>query len=1133
MDLRPLPARYSLLGLLGRGGEGQVYRVHDSLRETDLALKLVPSQLSLWLRREFETLRQIRHENLVQVFDWGLAESADAFYTMELIVGDQWSGQPNALQSHDEVTRILSGILRGLAHLHSHGEIHGDLKPANVLLGHDGSIKVSDVGMGEPGKGTMSGTPGYAAPELWTGSRPNIRSDIYSVGVMAYEALTGQHPFKGRTVREVVSGQLEGWVASPGAHGIRLPAELERGIMRALERDPALRPGSVDEFMETIGVRDRTAGIIGGKFVAREAEAADIDSLLGTDEPNSPTLVWVTGESGVGKTSLIDELSYRAIDKGLRVSRISGLNEVSTFKSALNPTFSESEQVWEAARCHPTVFVFEAFDDSSPALREGLRTLGRHLHAMATERGEAARALLICEVGWQGSLERFEKTVTLSPFGTDETGSFLEGHLGMVSVQPEVIHWLQTETGGIPGRLAAVIHELVDGGFLRRNHGQWTFQETQAFPTIERSLLYGTWHQQWDRLSSNERSATALVSALPNGLRKDILPVLFNGGDAITEGLVAKGWLKVVSGRLHPGSGEVRRTAVGSDAELTRGAEVNLMTLGPELLTREERAWLLLRNVGTEEALEEGMWAMRAARGNGDLRGVIERGRLCAELATRLQRQDYSEAASFMVAEAYHLLGQNEEAVTELAKGITRSASEHLLGLIRRAQGDLEEAKTHLAKAIELAQAEGDSPILFQSHAELAEVEWRHGDQRAREAAIDRLRETLAFDSGSGGNDNDRAAMIYQLGAALITTGKREEGIKVLEGALALQPSDYWMMRIANALAAAEYYLGRFEKALDWVDETWRRAERGGFDSFKARIFSGRAGIHYGLGRFRESIEYHRASSVWAVRTGQQFEYLAACSGESVNQMLLSDYERALECAREAYMVACEIGNEYEAMKNLETEALCLNLIGDSFYAKEVAGRVLQASEKFGKSSFTPRALLLVGILARADNECSKARTVLEQAERMLLESRDWEDLPIVQIELQLIRAQEDAEGSLKAVAAGVMESVRSGALTVQLRGCVAMGEILLANAVNHAEYREVLKDGLGRASSAGALEDEWRLHYTLGELSLRDGDRKSAMVRLSQGLRVFRAIADRLTPEHRRFYLETPHAKRLLSRVS
>ena len=161
------------------GGNGRY-----SIRDRELALKLVTPAESAFLRREFDTLRQIRHENLIQVFDWGVLPSGEAYYTMELIEGGGATrmGQP---QSADDVRRVLTGLLRGLAHLHCHGEIHGDLKPGNILLGAGGVVKITDAGMGGSGERAdgLSGTPGYAAPEVWEGAPADVRSDLYSVGV--------------------------------------------------------------------------------------------------------------------------------------------------------------------------------------------------------------------------------------------------------------------------------------------------------------------------------------------------------------------------------------------------------------------------------------------------------------------------------------------------------------------------------------------------------------------------------------------------------------------------------------------------------------------------------------------------------------------------------------------------------------------------------------------------------------------------------------------------------------------------------------------------------------------------------------------------------------------------------------
>jgi serine/threonine protein kinase len=152
-----LPTRFAVRSLLGEGGAGRVYRVFDRIRNRELALKIVSAPDAEFLRREFDTLRQIRHENLIQVFDWGWLESGEAYYTMELVDGSDWQAAMGGPQPPEDVRAILAGVLRGLAHLHTHGEIHGDLKPANILLGSGGIVKVSDIGMGASGRGVASG----------------------------------------------------------------------------------------------------------------------------------------------------------------------------------------------------------------------------------------------------------------------------------------------------------------------------------------------------------------------------------------------------------------------------------------------------------------------------------------------------------------------------------------------------------------------------------------------------------------------------------------------------------------------------------------------------------------------------------------------------------------------------------------------------------------------------------------------------------------------------------------------------------------------------------------------------------------------------------------------------------------
>jgi tetratricopeptide (TPR) repeat protein len=444
----------------------------------------------------------------------------------------------------------------------------------------------------------------------------------------------------------------------------------------------------------------------------------------------------------------------------------------------------------------------------------------------------------------------------------------------------------------------------------------------------------------------------------------------------------------------------------------------------------------------------------------------------------------------------------------------------------------LGDARGHLANAIAQAEQTGEGSIFLRSHAELAEVDWRYGDERARAEAIRRIREALTNGTLLGGSASDRAALAYQLGAALIVTGKRGEARQILEEALRETKDDYWVMRLTNALASAEYFLGEFNSALNHIEEAWRCAERGGFDLFKARIFYNRASIHYGLGKFRDAVEYHRVSATWAQRNGQEFEYLVACSDEAVNLMYLGEYEAALIRSRGALEVAQRIGNDYQFMKNLETGALCLLLVGDLGAARALTDQLAERSGRFGYSDLTPRVLMLRGIQAEVEGDWDSARSCFLEAEGMLVKSRDWEDLPAVQIELKWVQAQEDSKAALQDVANIVGTVTRAGALTVQLRGAFIMGEILLTGRIDDRKYRDDIVSALGRAGEAGASEDEWKLNYILGELCLRSGDQKAAMIRFGQAARVFRSIAGSLSATHRSLYVDTPHAKRLLARL-
>ena len=1081
---------------------------------------------------------------------------------MEVIEGGNWGSQIGVPQSPHEVRRVLASALRALAHLHSHGEVHGDLKPGNILLGRGGVVKVTDVGMGggTGGEDALTGTPGYAAPEVWEGAKPDARSDLYSSGVIAYEALTGRHPFAGRTVKEVVSGQLEGWVPSPRSHGVQVPADLERAVMRALERNPALRHSNADELLEDMSVTDRVGDLLGGKIVARDQELGDLEALIQEHPSRAPTVVFITGPPGVGKTAFLEELSQRlSTDGGAIVRATAGTasavseavskiaikdlaNSTANSKGAsLSAVVGLIERVSDRT---PLLVIFDVQDGGEGQAAEFVRALGRFIWALSIERSRGFPVLLCIELSTAPSdLEEFEKHIALAPLTVDQMSEFMAGTLGKVNLEPEVLKRVESVTGGSPKALRALVTDLIDRGLLHRSGGTWRFREVEHLHSLASLGAASRWSLAWGHLASDQHEVLAVLSLLPNGLAAADLRVVIERADDLLPGLASKGWIRAAGGTWTLASDEIRSTIADLIEDQDTGpVEERLLAMPKNNLTREERASILLRIGHRQEALTEGLWAAEQSMARGDYRLARERAGKCLELS--VGDVSASRRAVLIIGEALHQSGKDEDAGNILASSDIWACSpaatsesarrEHLLGTIRRSQGRNPEAKAHLSRAVGLAEGAGEFAIALRAHADLAEIDWRHGDTGARTAAIDRVRSVLAREYGDLPINEERAALAYQLGSALIQAGDREEAQRVLKKALELDPGDYWRMRLANAQVSACYYLGEFKEALDWLDEAWRCAERSGIDAFKARILSNRAGLFYGLGRFRDAVETHELSAHWGRRTGNEYEFLAARAGGSINLTLLGRYEEAVELAREAFDVAQRIGSFHECAKALELEALASFHIGDYVEANRLVHSAMERVQDIGFDDVQPRLDWLAARLNAVNGNLDAAEASLQAALEVLVRTKDWEDLPGVQIEMQRVFfRKKDPRFRLEELRRFALAAKRGGALIVYLYGAIVMAEIVMADGIDDGEGGEFLLDALGRAEESGAAEIGWRLSYVLGELAIRKADMRGASARFAHAVRRLGEVADRLTPEHRRLYLKTAHARRLLERAS
>ena len=251
-----LADRYRILGLLGKGGMGEVHRADDLKLRQSVALKFLPAALSNDAEKlerfhhEVRVARQVSHPNVCRVYDIAEADGQH-FISMEYIDGEDLAsvlrrmGKPSA----DKAVQIVRQLCAGLAAAHDKGVLHRDLKPHNVMIDGLGAVRVMDFGLAGfveefSGRDVGAGTPAYMAPEQLAGREVSVKSDIYSLGLVLYELFTGKRMFDGTTRERVERSRTTTQTPTLSSLSEVLDPAIERIIQRCLETEPAARPSS-------------------------------------------------------------------------------------------------------------------------------------------------------------------------------------------------------------------------------------------------------------------------------------------------------------------------------------------------------------------------------------------------------------------------------------------------------------------------------------------------------------------------------------------------------------------------------------------------------------------------------------------------------------------------------------------------------------------------------------------------------------------------------------------------------------------------------------------------------------------------------------------------------------------------
>jgi len=256
---------YEVVGTLGAGGLGQVYEVRHTISQRSEAMKiLLPGQISTpelaeRFRREIQLLGALNHPHIAALHNAFYFDS-QLIMIMELVSGETLRARSMRMRMPvPEVMRYARQILSALDYAHNRGVVHRDIKPSNIMITTENEVKLVDFGIaiGEhsaelTAPGFMVGSVSYMSPEQITGDKATLRSDIYSVGVTLYEILTGWLPVKGSTNLEIMRSHLNDRPAEPVQLNPRLPIQLSNALLRALEKMPADRFATAQEFLTAL-----------------------------------------------------------------------------------------------------------------------------------------------------------------------------------------------------------------------------------------------------------------------------------------------------------------------------------------------------------------------------------------------------------------------------------------------------------------------------------------------------------------------------------------------------------------------------------------------------------------------------------------------------------------------------------------------------------------------------------------------------------------------------------------------------------------------------------------------------------------------------------------------------------------
>ena len=1063
-----LDNKYQIQAHLGAGGMGEVYRVLDLDQDRECALKILNTmvdQKAVYRRfhREFQVLNRFEHPRLVRTFAWGFAEDRPYFTmeylpgkTLEKIIADRaWLGRFRASYFY----ALVQQIVEGLAYIHAQGAVHRDLKPSNIMvLETEEGIETTilDLGLAKfrhlhsasiTQTGATIGTAEYMSPEQGKGLWVDHRSDLYSLGVILYEMLTGTPPFSGQNPVSVILKHIRESPPSMAEAHVEVPAQTQEIVLKLLAKEPVDRYQSAEELVQALnGVasssfvlpddeqRDVHRKVMRPQFVGRESEMKTLRAMLKDVQAGEQRVVLISGEAGVGKSRLVEELLGDALIHDFLCLKGAGREEGGQIYGALIDAFQ---------RVKTTDLVGKVPDSLET---DKFSVMERWLQLLKRLRQKQPVVLCLEDIQWldeltleflqyvlrdpepcpfllcltcQGSnresipkeIENFIHSnelagatqIQLKDLPREEVGYLAASMLGERSIPLDALQTLFSETGGQPLFVVEAVRTLVNADVVRQNvYGDWEWGE---FPqTLLSDDISEVLYRRITALPAVQRQVMEYACVFLNDFSFELLAAIWLGDELelleILEGLIEEGLLitygdeeryrfsqglyrRAIYDRMQDVRRRLLHREIGNALEETEDAEELTEELADHFAAAKEQ----------NKAVKYMRLAGKKALAKHAYRQALRRFEAVRDWARDDDFESPEDTIDFLCdyADVLRYCGQYNRALKLLdeAKALLSDEGNDLKARIFWNEGGIhsvlqhgEIAKENVLEALQLYCKLGDRDGEIQALGGLAylcDVSGRHKEAIAymrREIEKRHILEDPKKDAFIQGREGQAALVEFRFETA---KEHLEAAVKTSQKLVL----EHQRIEALNLLTRVYFYLGDFNRAKAVCHKIIGEWQKRGVIYWEAANFLYLGELALERGGFLEALEYAETSAERFLKTQRKDYVYRAYAIAATAAARMGDTKVALEWAERASEGTQQISGMY-------TGILPLVYCGVGV-ALAQAGRIAEAEETFeqaiecrrkSKGDHWARALLMAGEFYLERGDVPKAQAHLKAAKQ-------------------------------------------------------------------------------------------------------------------------------------------------------